>query len=522
MNGTRAAIAAFKESYLHPDGVDAAELVADVRGADQWSRYDSRRLRYAILWACYSNDQYRDGLHKWARKYRADYGLYRNTRSLYGPFYRLAEMHVSHIQGGPLDPAAGDGKAIPSGIPVAIPSGDDSLRAAIARLWRDSRWQSRKDVWVRWGAVLGDVALVVHDDPARGYVALEPVHPRSIVEAQVDRRGNVRGYCREEYRPDPTGAVEAAGAPRLVRYGESCRRGDGDAIRYETTLDGKPYAWNGVSAAWDVPYGFVPMVLTQHLDVGLDWGLSEASAALPMSREADDVGSKLNDQIRKLVEAPWLLSGVKAEDVGGAQQSARSAAESASPQSREADREKALMIFARSEQARAHALVADVKVAEVSAHVDSMLEKLDRDYPELRFDRIRASGAASGNAIREARKPAETKLRSRRAPYDDAIVRAHQMAIAIGGWRGYEGYAGFDLGSYASGALDHRVADRPVFEGDPVEDLEEEQLFWQTAAAAKSAGVPLEVWLERHGWSPEDVARVRDAAPTDPNPTQVN
>jgi len=521
MTSIRAATVAFRESFLHPDGVDATGVVADARGAGQWARYESRRLRYAILWACYSNDQYRDGLHNWAKKYRADYGLYRNTRSLYGPFYRLAEMQVAHIQGGPLDPAAGDGKAVPSGIPIAIPagSGDEDLRAAIARLWRDSRWQSRKDVWVRWGAVLGDVALAVRDDPGRGYVALEPVHPRSIVEAEVDRRGAVRGYCREEYRPDPTGGVDAAGNPRLVRYGERCWRGEGDAVHYETTLDGKPYAWNGVASAWEMPYGFVPMVLTQHVDVGLDWGLSEAAAAIPLSREADDVGSKLNDQIRKLVEAPWLVSGVKASDVGAAQQAARKALEDASPQAREADRENALMIFVASEHARAQALVADVKVEHVSAHIDSMLEKLDRDYPELRFDRIRASGAASGNAIREARKPAETKLRARRAAYDEAIVRAHQMAIAIGGMHGYEGYQGFGLGSYADGRLDHRVADRPVFEGDPMEDLQEETLFWQTAAAAASAGVPIALWLERHGWSPEDIARIPAATAT---PTQVN
>lgn len=518
MTGIRAASVAFRESFLHPDGVDATGIVSALGNVDQWSASEARRLRYAVLWACYSRDQYRDGLHKWSRKYRADYGLYRNARSLYGPFYRLAEMHVSHIQGGPLDPAAGDGKAVPSGIPIAIPSGDEALRAAIARLWRDSRWQSKKDVWVRWGAVLGDVALAVRDDPDKGYVAIEPVHPRSIVEVELDRRGNVRSYCREEARPHPTQPVDPSGNPRLCLYGERCYRGAAkDEVVFATTLDGKPYAWNGVAPEWSVPYGFAPLVLTQHVDVGLDWGLSEAHAALPLGREADDVGSKLNDQIRKLVDAPWLISGVTASDLGEAQRAARSASEAGSPQERETDREKALMLFVKSEQARAQALVADVKVEEVSGHIDSMLEKLDADYPELRFDRIRASGAASGNAIREARKPAETKLRARRAAYDEAIVRAHQMAVAIGGFRGYDGYATFGLDSYAAGDLDHRVADRPVFEGDPIEDLEEETLFWQTAAAAQSAGVPLAVWLEKHGWSPEDIARVATPAPTQVN-----
>lgn len=522
MNGLRAATVAFRDVYLHPDGADAVDLRSDYGVYDQWSRVESRRLRYAILWACYSNDQYRD-MHKWARKYRSDFGLYRNTRSIFGPFYRLAEMQVTHIQGGPLDPKAGDGKSVPSAIPILTE--DQILRDAIARLWRDSRWQSGKDIWTRWGSVLGDVGLVIEDDPIKGIVSLCPVHPRSIADVTMDRLGNVKGYCREEYRLDPRQPYDHNGQPRMVSYREECRRAEGELVHYETYLDGKPYAWNGTAAAWDVAYGFVPMVLAQHINVGLPWGLSEANAALSRSREIDDVGSKLNDQVRKLVEAPWIISGVNPGDIGGTQQTARNTTEGTSPQAKETDREQSLILYLKNENARAQAMVADLKISEVSDHLTMMLDQMERDYPELRFDRIRAGGDASGKALREARKPAETKIRLRRATYDESLVRAHQMAIAIGGMRGYDGYQGFGLESYAAGTLDHSIADRPIFEGDPMEDLEEEQLFWQTAKAAVDSGVPIDLWLERHGWAPDQIERVVKAqasAPTTPTIPQVN
>lgn len=505
MNGFRAATAAFRDAYMHPDGADATDLVGLSSLGDAWSRVDARRLRYSINWAFYSFDQYRD-LHKWARKYRSDYGLYRNTRSIYSPTYRLVELHVAHIHGGPLDLLAGDGKARPTAIPIT--TNDERLREAIGQLWKTSRWGTWKDVWIRWGVALGDVALTVEDDPIRGEVALCPVHPRSIRDVELDTRGNVRGYCREEMRLHPKEPRDGTGNPRYVLYSEHCSRGPGQDIRYQTYLDGKPYAWNGNSADWVMPYGFVPMVLTQHLNVGLPWGVSEAHAAMARTREIDDLGSKLNDQVRKLVEAPWLITGAKG---GNADFSTNRNTNEATPEGRQADREESLLLFIKGENVRAQAMVAEVKIAEVSEHIGTILAEMAQDYPELRYDTLRATGSVTGQALREARKPAEQKFQLRRGAYDEALVRAQQMAVSIGGMRGYDGYQGFSLDSFKAGALDHQIGNRSVFGHDPVEALEEESLFWSVADQALKAGVPLPLFLKRHGWSDEQISEIETA-----------
>jgi hypothetical protein len=75
------------------------------------------------------------------------------------------------------------------------------------------------------------------------------------------------------------------------------------------------------------------------------------------------------------------------------------------------------------------------------------------------------------------------------------------MAVAIAGWRGYDdAFKGFDLDSYSSGKLNHSIGGRPVYAKDQLDDLEVEQALWTAASAAKTAGIPLSVFLKRNGW----------------------
>ena len=129
--------------------------------------------------------------------------------------------------------------------------------------------------------------------------------------------------------------------------------------------------------------------------------------------------------------------------------------------------------------------------------------------PRLATHVSRMQGALdNGLALRVARQPTETKVRQRRALYDDGLVRAQQMAVAIGGWRELQGFEGFDLNSYAAGVLDHAIGDRPVFANDPQDKLELEAALWAAARAAEDAGVGLAAFLERQGWADEKIQRV--------------
>jgi hypothetical protein len=342
-----------------------------------------------------------------------------------------------------------------------------------------------------WAAILGDVGLQVVDDTVKGRVYLQVIHPATIKAVELDSRGNVKGYTIEEQRDNP---ITGSGT---VTYTEIAKR-DGEDVVYTTKLNGQPYAWNGAEAEWSNRYGFVPMVMLQHNNVGLDFGWSEIHPGRWKFQEADDLASKLSDQVRKMVDAPWLFSGMSKPAA-----QPRTGGNTPTITEPSPGREELPVLYAPAGTV-ASPLVAPLSIGETSQYIQSLLQELERDYPELQMD-IWTAGATSGRALRVARQRVTTKVQERRALSDDVLVRAQKMAVAIGGFRGYKGFTGFSLESYEAGALDHAIDDRPVFAKDPMDDIEVESALWSAAKTAKEAGFPLVNFLERNGFSKDNI-----------------
>ena len=357
-----AGITAFKEAYL------SAGLTDDT----DFSDYDARRLRYALYWAFYENTAYRN-IHTWATSYRQQQALYRYVRGIYNPSYRLGEFWKAHLWGGRLDPEAGDGKETPSAIPII--TDNEKLRPAIAQVWKWSNWAINKQITALHGAILGDVVLQVVDDIQRQKVYLQTVHPGLLKDVDIDAWGNVKGYEIEETRENPMRPGYTA------VYRETAER-DGQSVVYKTYLDGAPYAWgDNELAEWSEPYGFIPMVLIQHNNVGLDFGWSEIHAGRPKFQEVDDLASKLSDQIRKMVDAPWLMSGMeKPRNAPRAGAGTAPTTDNPNP-----GREEQNVLYA-PQGATAQPLVAPLDIGATAQYIASILAEIERDYPELQMD----------------------------------------------------------------------------------------------------------------------------------------
>jgi hypothetical protein len=236
------------------------------------------------------------------------------------------------------------------------------------------------------------------------------------------------------------------------------------------------------------------------------WGWSEYQGALTKAREADHVASNLHSQIRKASDPRFLMAGVQPP-------SPRNLAITGETPSRgnpqPADQEVAFVYGGTG--ATAVPLLFPMDVQFTSMEIQNQVASLEKDYPELRYDSARVAGDASAKALREVRKTAEAKVHARRVGYDNALVRAQMMALSIGGFRNYPGYEAFDLGSFDAGKLDHSIGERTVFLMDPLDRIEEETAFWQGATIAKSAGVPLIIYLRRAGWSDIEIQEYQDA-----------
>lgn len=482
-----AAVSAFREK----------QVTLDMFNEDNFTDFDARRMRYQILWAFYENTAYRN-VHTWATRYKADYGLYRYTRNIYNPVGRIIDFWQMHLLGGELDPEAGDGSETPSALPIVTEN--EALRPAIAKLWQWSNWQQKKDILGLFGPCLGDVGIKIVDDVGRNKVYLQTIHPRTIKSMVKDDFGHIKAYALEEMRDDPRNPHSPD-----VTYNEIVTRDENGRVFFATTLNGHPYPWNGEEAEWEIDYGFVPFVHIPHIDVDIDWGWSEVHKARSKVHEADDLVSKLDDQIRKTVDSPWLFTGMKKPSSTPTVSGSDYSTDRPQP-----GREEIPAFYSSDPGSQAIPLVAPLDIAATSEHIASVLQDIERDYPELKLDILNFSGDISGRALAIARQPVVVKVQQRRVAYDRGGRDAQAMAIAIAGDRKVDpAFNGFDLTSYDKGDLNHIIGNRPVFEKTVWDEMEMNQAFWEAAEiAVNKVGVPLESYLESQGWEPEQVRKL--------------
>jgi len=437
-------------------------FATDTDNAATFESRDARLLRYAVNQAYYDNLVF-SNIHSFAAAIkRKQPALYKYIQNVYNPAYRLAETYRMNVWGGLLDPQAGDIGAIP--IAVGEGTDEDAIRKAIAYQWIVSNWMVNKAVLPLNGAVLGDCAIIVRDLPEKELARIEVLHPSSIADVEIDN-GIVKSYFLLETRLDNDG--------KAATYGEKVERGDGEDVIFSTFKNDKPYAWNDNKGAdgvprqtWTEPYGFIPLVLIQHDNCGLKWGKAEGHTLLPKINGVEDLASALHDHIRRAQAGMGLLAGV--DDPGSP---VEVTGRTPTTDKQEPGREENNMLYSADPAAHYDPMVFPLDIASVSAEIQNRMSGWKEDYPELRSDIWQADSRVEG--VRAAREQVEAKIIERRAAYDAGLVRALQMVIAIGGFRKYKGFEGFDLTSFKAGKMNFSISARPVFKDDPAQKFKD-------------------------------------------------
>jgi hypothetical protein len=454
--------------------------------ADTFGDVAARRSRYALLWAMFGASAY-DNAQAWTRQYKTAYDLYDNTRAIYNPSARLGTFYEMYLLGGSLSSAEGQG-AIP------LVGGSDELYTAVDRLWRDSNWSVNKDVLALWGTILGDAALEVVPDLSRGKIYLRLLHPSRLEDVVLDSYGHVKSFTESYDRSDDLTDGKTATYTRRVSR-------DGDLVVTETYKNSAPYAWpehvdedGQPMSGWEEPWGFVPLVTIQHRNVGGDWGWSELQPSLEKFREVDEQASLISDAVRKQQNQALFAPGASSDQ----------------PITLRNERNTTPILYHPNPNQRLEPVEIPLNIGAAIQHLTGLLGRLEGDFPELEFEKTRLSGQVSGVALEVAQAPAVTKIRQRRVGYDAALVRAHQMALAIGGELDFDGYEEFDLNSYDAGDLEHRIGERDVFETSRTQQAENERIFWEGMRAASfSSGI--DEYLRRAGYSDEEIASFNNA-----------
>lgn len=394
----------------------------------------TRESRYEVLWGFYLNDIYDEAVNDLAKVYKQQENLYTGIVGLYNPVARLVDFYVAKIAGGTLWPEQKvDGMQRNVGaLPLVC---DEATRAAIWRVWRWSDWQTRKGLWVRYAAAMGDCLLQVTTPP--GQVNIEVHHPRELRDVDFERDGSI-SYAVMEYTAYERDV--AAGTQRAYTYKQIFTP---DWMR--TYRDGRPWDYVNAQAGgpmweWENPYGFVPLVLTRHREIGQSFGACCFHHVIDKIDDVNDLASHLGTQIRKYVHPQWVSYGTKAGS--GMERSDK-------------------LWHHPNPQGKVEALVEAVDIAAVTAEIQQRLSEIEKDCPELKAGRVGDNARdVSGRAVALLSGDVIDRVTEARAEYDAALVKAQEMALRMG-----------NVERLWSVDVEHTIGERPIFPPDEVELL---------------------------------------------------
>lgn len=450
---------------------------------DGWDRYQNRLARYAVYNGYYNNVAYfqimtySQGLKYWNR-------LYKHVRGVYNPVWRLVELYAGKVYPGALDFESGSTGAVP------ILDADKKFRKACSKLWQWSQWSTKKGLYVRDGSRYGDAFIKIVDDVTAGRVRMEIVDPRKIKHVEVDGGGDITRVIIE-YRMRLPGSEPNS---QTHLYTEEIT-----PESFTTMIDGRPGAvhQNGQGSLvpeWPNEYGFVPMIHAKHIDLGLVFGGTPYLGTLHKIDELNDFASIVNDGGRKQVRMPLVSSGVRGDVTIGTDNSDSSTNTADDPQ-----KDEVTIINLPGKDAELKSIAPSISLADAAIIIDKVNEEIERDNPELTLHRIRQGGNLTAPGIRSAYDDGASRIIDARASFDGGLIKAQRMAVAVGGFRNYDGFKGYGLESKDEDETLHSIGERPII-ADTLGKREKIELTIQAASSSAA-----EVALDEIGYTQDKI-----------------
>ena len=427
----------------------------DPAGMTTRQQYMTQVAVYEYRWHLYRNSIFDDAA-TWYQ-YRRQYGLYRYIRPIYNPVTRLVDFYAGIVYPGVL---AIDGKRLPDGTPLAIPLASDinpALANAIGQLWQWSNWQTGKNLFVRYGAALGDVMVEVLDEVDRGKVTFDIIWPGMVADLELDSTGNVKSYAIEYEAEDEYG--KSYEYRKVVDEDWIVELKDGEEFQYD----------ENVPATRPNPYGFAPAIWCKHTDMGGNHGSPAVRNANKID-ELNEIASHAHDRAHAVLSSPILVAGKGVQSLTSEVTEGKRVA--TQDMTNPGGGRESVKILKADDGGMS---TVQLPEGEALNYIAKLMEEIENDHPELSmYNELRQMSQVTGPGAERMIGDAASYIQDARANYDTQTIKLMQMGIAIAGWRLNNGdwgrtptrqqqaFAPFDLESYAVGELDFEIMPRPI------------------------------------------------------------
>ena len=416
-------------------------------------------------------------------------GVDASLKPLRNPAFRIVEFYAAKLWPG----------ALPAALPIVADNA--ALIPALEQVWTWSNWAAEKETAARWFAMYGDMFIKVStrsDDAGRvRRVFLQNIPPQHVTEFTADERGYLTSVRLDVPRlRDVAGEQEPylyteVWTKTEMRAWEQTRGAHVPVAQLGTPMRQVPLAQFGID--------FIPIVRQQLRPTGGDRGNGAFIQSLDKIDEANRLATRLHQLLFRYNKPTWAMAGAGNDNTGRPLPPPRLGTATATTDTVEFGDDTILSIGGNGTLT---SLVPQLDYASAIDALQKQMDEIGADNPELAYYALRNhTGDVSGRALERMLGDAVDRLLSARALAEDALQRAHAMALTIGQAVGL--FRG--LGSYEAGDFAHSFAERAVFPASELEDA-------QAAMAWVQAGLPLATALRRVGWSDDEIAvAVEDA-----------
>lgn len=399
---------------------------------------------------------------------------------LRNPVNRVVEFYVAKLWPGDLATA------------LPIVTENERILPAIEQVWAWSNWSSRKQLAVRWYAMLGDWFVKIASPADKRQVYLQQIKASYVTDLAHDHRGHL-AYIRVDV-PQERQVDSGVEAYYLTEVWDKATQ----TMRRWMSKQGPAASLAQLGTAQEThefsEYGidFVPFVHAKFRDIGETRGVPPFMHALDKIDETNRMATRLHQMLFRYNKAVWALSA-NAMDANGRPLPPPRLGESKDDALEIGDDS----IFKLPGMSKLDAMVPDIKYADALAILQAQMAELEADMPEMAYYRIRElGGGLSGRAVRLLLSDAIDRAIEARGNIEAALIQAHEMALTMGQALGLPAFR--NIGDYESGDFDHAFRERAVIQ---ISDLE----VAETVKIEVGSGVPLVTSLRRNGWSEDEL-----------------
>lgn len=404
---------------------------------------------------------------------------------------------------------------LPDALPIEMDDDNpypDAVREAIQRVWEWSNWESRKQVYARNAAMLGDslIKISTRQNTAgeTDAVYLQLIEPDYLTDFDVDERDYltfIRLDIPRQRRTD--------GKTEQYLHTEVWDKAAGTYRVWEHQHPGRAIEQLGTPTVEadilsEFGFDFLPFVHSKFIDLGNPRGVAAMTPALVKAHEASRMASRLH-QVAFQYQKPDMVLYSDLTDEDNQPLPPPIINDNGGPL------ELAEAMFHRLPSGwKLQHLIANLPFVAHLEILNAHLEHLQQtDLPELAYYRVADSREMSGKAIRFMLTAAIARAQEARANAEAALARANQMALTIGGLAGLPGFTDFADDAYEQGHFNHWFSERQIIPLADDERADVEKVRAETAALHMAVGYPEDRILEDLGMTESEIAEYRASQP---------